>query len=196
MAWRQLNASQGRLPRLFAPTDPARGRDPPWLAANLPPGSVIIFRHYELSREKRLALAQATIRIARPRHVCVLVARDVDVAIASRADGFHAPEALAHRILSFRAARPDGFCTMAAHGPKGLIAAARYGADTVLLSLAFASQSHAGAMALGPVRISALAAQSRVPVIALGGITRANVARLSGAAISGIAVIGGIEDFI
>lgn len=196
MAWRQLNAFQGRLPRLFAPTDPVRGRDPLWLAANLPPGSAIILRHYEWPREKRLAMAREMLRIARPRHVRVLVARDVDVALAARADGFHTPEALGHRLAAFRAARPHALCTMAAHGERGLVAAAQWGADAALLSLVFASESHKGAPALGPVRISALAARSRVAVIALGGITRANVARLNGVRISGIAVIGGIDGFV
>lgn len=196
MVWRQPKEFQGRLPRLFAPTDPARGKNPLWLAAHLPPGSAIILRHYEWPREKRLALARETIRIARPRQVRVLVARNVDAALAAHADGFHAPEALAHRIMAFRAARPHALCTMAVHGERGLVAAARLGADAALLSLVFESASHAGAAALGPVRFAALAARSRVPVIALGGITRANVARLSGVNLCGVAVIGGIEGFV
>lgn len=183
-------------PRLFAPTDPVRGMDPQWLAANLPRSSVIIVRHYEWSRAARLTLAREVIRIARPRHVAVLVARDVDVALAASADGFHAPEALGHRIKTFRAAKASGLCTMAAHGPKGLIAAARYGADAALLSRVFPSASHQGESALGVVRFAALAAQSSVPVIALGGITRANLARLTGSGIAGIAMVGGIAALI
>lgn len=196
MVWRQPKEFQRRLPRLFAPTDPARGKDPLWLAANLPKGSAIILRHYDWPRAARLKLARALVRIARPRHVRVLVARDVDVALAAHADGFHAPEALAHRITAFRAARPHALCTMAVHGERGLVAAARLGADAALLSLVFESASHAGAASLGPVRFAALAARSQVPVIALGGITRTNATRISGANICGIAVVGGIEAFV
>ncbi len=185
-----------RVPRLFAPTDPARGRDPLWLASNLPAGSVIIIRHYEWPPAARLELAREVLRLARPRRVRVTVARDVDVAIAARADGFHAPEALGHRIAAFRRVRPLGLCTMAAHGRKGIVAAARVGADAVLLSRVFASASHPDAPAMGVTLLAGLVAESPVPVIALGGIALANARRLTGSGVHGLAIVGGIAGFI
>ena len=60
--------------------------------------------------------------------------------------------------------------------------AARARADAVLLSPVFATRSHPGGRALGPLRFLMLARQSPLPVIALGGMTRQRAARLSSAA--------------
>ena len=60
--------------------------------------------------------------------------------------------------------------------------------DALLLSPVFATASHPGAPVLGPVRGAMIAAASRVPVYALGGIGPHNAARLP-RAFSGIAAI-------
>jgi thiamine-phosphate pyrophosphorylase len=51
-------------------------------------------------------------------------------------------------------------------------------ADVVLLSPAFLTRSHPGARPLGTLRFRLLAAHSRAPVVALGGMTPDNADRL------------------
>jgi thiamine-phosphate pyrophosphorylase len=58
-----------------------------------------------------------------------------------------------------------------ARGLAELGLAARLGADAALLSPVFPTRTHPGGAVLGPVRFRLLARHSRLPVIALGGMT-------------------------
>jgi thiamine-phosphate pyrophosphorylase len=76
------------------------------------------------------------------------------------------------------------------HSLRELAAAHRARADAVLLSPVFETRSHPGAKVLGPVRFRLIAARSRVPVIALGGMNSRRAKRAGArkwAAIDGIA---------
>jgi thiamine monophosphate synthase len=82
--------------------------------------------------------------------------------------------------------------TASCHDYASLIAAARAGADIALLSPVFKTKSHPGTRTLGPLRFSALAQASPIPVYALGGIDDDNSQRLKGADACGIAGIGAL----
>jgi len=138
----------------------------------LPRGSGFIYRHYHLPGPQRLARFRKLARLARARGHMVVLA---DSALTAREWGAHgvygAPLALWPRAKSL--------VTLAtAHSLRELAQAGRKGADAVLLSPAFATRSHPGAAALGPVRWRLLALRAPVPVIALGGMTRATARRL------------------
>lgn len=138
----------------------------------LPRGSGFIYRHYHLDGPARLARFKALQRLARARrHVVVLA----DSALTARewgADGaYGAP-------LALWPTRGDLLQLATAHDLRELAAAARKGADAVLLSPAFATRTHPGAPFLGPVRFRLLAVRSPVPVIALGGMSRRTARRL------------------
>lgn len=166
------------LPVLWLMTDAARG-DAERAIAALPHGAGIVFRHYGVA--DREALARRWRRLAAQRGLVFLVAGDHRLAARLGADGFHAPEALAHRLIAARRLMPQGLFTAAAHGAPGLAAAARAGADAVFLSPVFATVSHPGAPTLGPLRFAALARQAGRPVIALGGMDAGRFGRLTGA---------------
>lgn len=138
----------------------------------LPRGSGFVFRHYHLPGPERLARFRQLQRIARARgHVVVLA----DSALTARewgADGVYgAPLALWPR-------RGNLLQLATAHSLAELGEAARKGADAVLLSPVFATRTHPGAPFLGPLRFRLLAARSRVPVIALGGMNAQTGRRL------------------
>jgi len=179
-----------RLPTLWLMTSDASEDRIVAAMRRLPPGSGVIFRHY-LSPD-RTSLAARLRRVAFERRLIFLVAGDLRLAVSITADGFHAPEWAAHRIAAAHRALPRAIITMAAHGPKGLCSAHRHGAHAVIVSPVFQTTSHPGAATLGPVRLARLVAQSKLPVIALGGIDGSNVRRLAGAPISGIAAISGL----
>lgn len=138
----------------------------------LPHGSGFIYRHYHLEGPERLGRFLTLKRLARARgHVVVLA----DSALTARewgADGVYgAPLALWPR-------RADLLQLATAHNLRELGAAARKGADAVLLSPAFATRTHPGAPFLGAVRFRLLAGNSQVPVIALGGMNNRTSQRL------------------
>jgi thiamine-phosphate pyrophosphorylase len=179
--------------RLVAMTDAQRGGDPLRLAAALPAGAWLIFRHYDAPDRSVLAIKLA--RICRARRLQLLIAGDLGLALATGA-GLHLPE--------FQAARPapkirlwrrrgGGPLTVAAHGRGALIRAVRLGADYVLLSPIFATASHPGAKPLGLIALRHLAGHSRIDIVALGGITAQRLGLLRHAGISGVAAIGALN---
>lgn len=188
MSTRTLAKRRRRLnfPCRVVVTDARRTPDPAALAARLPAGTVVSFRHYEVPPAERAALARAVAAVARRRRLVLLVAADHRLAAAVGADGLHLPEGLARHgvlapLLLWRRQR-RALLTVAAHSPAALARAAVLGADAALLSPVFPTRSHPGAATLGPRRFSLWAGAARLPVVALGGVTVATARRLGHAA--------------
>ncbi|KMS55306.1 thiamine monophosphate synthase [Novosphingobium barchaimii LL02] len=155
---------QPSLPALWLISDARNDDRIEAVLARLPRGSGLVFRHYHLpSRERRArfnVLARATRRFG---HVMVLAGE----ARQARAWKAHGAYGAADRL----AQGPGVLRLVTAHDLRELAQAHRARADAVLISPVFATASHPGGHTLGPVRFRLLAARSRVPVIALGGMT-------------------------
>lgn len=157
------------LPRLWLMTDERQGEGL-WAAlARLPRGAGVVFRHHATPPAARRALYEKVRAVARRRGLVLVLAGPARLAAAWRADGSH----------NGGPARPARLrlATASAHDRRQ-IAAARH-ADILFLSPLFPTRSHPGAPALGPLRFALLARQSRVPVIALGGVSHAHQRRLA-----------------
>jgi thiamine-phosphate pyrophosphorylase len=150
------------LPAIWLMTDPRMGESLWPALERLPRGSGVVFRHYGVPG--REALFERVAKIARRRGL-VLVAADLR---GSRHvhNGRH---------------RGPGLRTAAAHSRREAIQAIRAGADLLFVSPVYATRSHPGARTLGRVRFGLLVRGLPVPVIALGGMTRARMTGLPGA---------------
>ncbi|MEL6487895.1 MAG: thiamine phosphate synthase [Pseudomonadota bacterium] len=139
----------------------------------LPRGSGFIYRHYHLPDPDRYQRFWALRRIAKAKGHTVILADSALTASDWGADGVYgAPLALWPRR--------KGLIQLAtAHNPREIAQAHRKGADAVLLSPVYATRSHPGAPALGPVRFRLIARLARIPVIALGGMTPLGARRLA-----------------
>lgn len=184
-------ASAGHgLPRALAMTDTDRAPDPAGLLRGLPRGGALILRDKNPTR-----LAEAARRwvpMAKRAGHKVLIAGNPRLALAAGAGGVHLSEAELRRRpeTNWVRLRPDWIVTASAHGAGALERAARAGADAVLLSPVFPTQSHPDAAALGVRRFAALARARPIAVYALGGVNHSNMRRLRGTACAGIAGIG------
>ncbi len=168
------------LPRLWLMTDERQGKGL-WSALDrLPRGAGIVFRHYSLPASERYALFRKVRAVAERRRLTLLLAAPPHVAAAWGADGSHG----AGRRSISRKVR-----SAAAHNLPELRAAERNGADLVFLSPVFMTRSHLGARPLKPLRFALLARQSRIPVIALGGMDAGKARRLAASKIHGWAAI-------
>jgi thiamine-phosphate pyrophosphorylase len=148
------------LPRLWLMTDERQG-DGLWAALErLPRGSGVMFRHYGLGPAERRRLFDRVRGVARRRRLLLLAGGK-----GLRGDGVHG-------------GRGGGFRSASVHDLRELKTAERSGARLVFLSPAFPTRSHPGARALGPVRFGLIAAQARIPVIALGGVDARKARRL------------------
>lgn len=129
----------------------------------LPPQSGFVFRHYHLSPEARAARFARLLPTLRSAGHWAILSGSVKTAEAWGADGVYG-------VL--RAAAPAGLRWIATAQDAAEIADAnRFGASAVMLSPVFPTRSHPGGETLGIDRFRELAALSRVPVIALGGMT-------------------------
>lgn len=137
----------------------------------LPSGSGFVFRHYHLERKAREGRCRQLAAVANAAGHLTILAGEPALARQWGAVGVYGDPA--------RIAAADGLLRLAtAHNGEELAEAGRAGADGVFLSPVFATRSHPGAEALGIHGFHVLAQQSPVPVIALGGMTKARAQEL------------------
>lgn len=169
-------------------TDPVRTPDPEAVAATLPAGSAVVYRHFGAADAE--AQARRLLAIARARRLKLLIGADAALAGRIGADGVHLPERLAHRAAALKRARPRWIVTAAAHS---LAAARKSGADAVVLSVAFPSSSASAGRALGPVRLATRVRAAGRPAYALGGVKNETARRLIDAGLVGLAAVDGLR---
>ena len=178
------------VPPLLLFTDPDRTPRPWEIAARMPPGSGVVYRHFGARDAEETARRLRT--ITRERGMTLLIGLDADLADRIGADGLHLPERALSAAYALSGRRPDWILTGAAHS----LAAARNArdVDAVVLSPIFpAGGASAKKPALG-LEVLTEAADGSTRVIALGGVTAANAGRLQGSGAHGIAAIGGIAE--
>jgi thiamine-phosphate pyrophosphorylase len=150
-------------------TDERQG-DAFWQAlARLPRGAGVVVRHYSLPAGERARLIRAVALAGRRKSLVVVAADSADRWYLA---GHHGASAHKRR----------GLKTVSAHNRREIVAAEKAGADLVFLSPVFPTRSHPGARGLGRVRFSLLAQSTRLPVIALGGMTAMRAEALGRAA--------------
>jgi len=185
---RQNNDRHHAVPAWVVMTDDRRLPDPSPLIPFLPPGSAVIVRHRDAGGATRIATD--ILPAARRHGVLVLISQATPPARLI-CDGVHIPEtALSNWKACDLARLGPGLVTASAHGAGAVMKAGRLGADAVLLSPVFATESHRHARALGLNRFAAIVRHAGVPVIALGGVTETRIRRLLHAGAAGIAGIG------
>lgn len=115
----------------------------------------------------RTAFARAVLTRARAYGARVLLNTDIAAAISLGADGVHLNSAQLRTL----AARPAvDYCAASCHDAEDLQRAVAFGCDFAVLSPVLATASHPGAAILGWDRFERLAADSPIPVYALGGM--------------------------
>lgn len=177
-----MSPRQPALPETWLVSD---ARNDAWLEAalrRLPRGAGLIYRHYHLAPAARRARFDRLAALARRRGQRVILGGGPREARRWRADGCYGPPA--------RTGAADvGLRLVTAHSLAEIAAARRARADAIVLSPVFATRSHPGAHALGPLRFRLLAARAGAPVIALGGMTARRARRIGArawAAIDGL----------
>ena len=164
-------------------TDQARAPHPLLVARVLPKGAAIILRDYTMLG--RAGLAARLKSVCTQRGVKLIIGADPALAARLDADGVHLPS------WASPVSVPSGMIvTMACHDRAQLERAGAIGAHLALLSPVFTTKSHPDEGALGADRFRDLAAQSPLPVLALGGVDETNAHQIAGPNIAGIAAIG------
>jgi thiamine-phosphate pyrophosphorylase len=118
----------------------------------LPPGGGVVFRHHSTPPAARRTLLRRVERIATARRLVLLVAGGG----SGKAPGY---------------GRVGGAGGAAAHDRREAIRATRAGTSILFVSPVFATRSHPGAAAIGPLAAARIGRGLDAAVIALGGMT-------------------------
>jgi thiamine-phosphate pyrophosphorylase len=160
--------------------------------------NLVQLREKDLPAAALLSLAER-LRAVIAGRALFLVNDRLDVALACSADGVHLPEqglpvAVARRLAG------DGFIVgRSVHSVAEAVRARDEGADYVQVGTIFASRSHPDQAPAGLGLLKAAAAvlslptgEAGIPILAVGGVTAANVGDVLRAGASGAAVISAI----
>jgi len=155
---------------------------------------LVQYRAKALASRDKANCAGALLALCRELHVPFIVNDDIELAIASGADGVH----LGRDDGDPRAARerwPAAIIGVSCYGdPRRAVAAAAAGADYVGVGSVFASATKPGAVQSGLAVIGAARRAAAIPVAAIGGITVDNAGEAVAAGADMIAVISALFD--
>ncbi|MGU3496687.1 thiamine phosphate synthase [Xanthobacteraceae bacterium A53D] len=148
-------------------------------------------REKDLSEAEQVALVQRLLPVARAHGARLTLHGTAHLAQAAGADGVHLPagaDATAARALL----GPQALVGLSVHS-EAEAAAAPPEASYVLAGPAFETRSKPGyGPALGPEGLARLAAATRRPLLALGGIDQETLGLCQASGIKGAAIMGGI----
>lgn len=156
--------SRQPLPKLWLVSDERNDAQLENAISRLPRGSGFIYRHYHLGDPERWQRFRQLQVLCRALDHLVILADSAPTAHEWGADGIYGPPGKLGKL--------DGLLRLAtAHDAREIFLANRSGADAVIVSPVFPTRSHPDGACLGASLFRELAAQSNIPVIALGGMT-------------------------
>jgi thiamine-phosphate diphosphorylase len=134
-------------------------------------------------------LEQEAIALVAASPVPVVVSSRCDIALASRAAGVNLPE----NDVSVEAARTllgERLVGRSVHSIESAIRAEADGADYVIFGPVWESASHPGLKPAGIAALAGVAHAVRIPVLAIGGVTRERITECHDVGAAGYAAIG------
>ncbi len=138
-------------------------------------------------------LGRELLTITRPAGVPLIVNDRVDLALAIGADGVHVGQDDMPALLARGLIGPQRVLGVSAGSVEEARRAEAHGADYLGVGDVFGTPSKADAGApIGTEVLARIAAGVAIPVVAIGGVTLANVAEAIGAGAAGVAVISAV----
>ena len=154
--------------------------------------TMIQLRAKGLSDADYLALARRVKRVTDAYHVPLIINDRADIAVRIDAAGAH----LGPSDGDLRAARallgPDRILGATARTVEQAQAAQAAGAAYLGSGAAFSTRTKADAIHMPLELLREICGSVRIPVVAIGGIDRTNIAKLKGCGMAGFAVVSGI----
>ena len=152
----------------------------------------IQLREKELDEEHFLEEAIALKELCHKYHVPFVINDNVKIAKEMDADGVHVGQSDMEAGDVRAKLGPDKIIGVSAQTVEQAVLAEKRGADYLGVGAVFPTSSKDDATEVSYETLKAICQAVSIPVIAIGGITKDNVAELSGSGICGIAVISAI----
>lgn len=149
-------------------------------------------REKELDEAHFLEEAREMKKLCETYHVPFVINDNVDIAIAIDADGVHVGQSDMEAGNVRAKLGPEKIIGVSAQTVEQALLAQEHGADYLGVGAVFSTGSKDDADDVSFDTLKAICEAVDIPVIAIGGIGKDNVAQLSGSGICGIAVISAI----
>lgn len=154
--------------------------------------TMLQLREKTLEEGAFLEEARALQALCRERHVPFIVNDNVDIARAMGADGVHVGQSDMEALDVRAKLGPDKIIGVSAHSVEEALLAEKHGADYLGVGAMFPTGSKADVQELPYETLKDICAAVSIPVVAIGGISQENVAKLAGSGTCGVAVISAI----
>jgi thiamine-phosphate pyrophosphorylase len=154
---------------------------------------VVQFRYKGAGTRELFLWAQQLAALAREQGKVLIINDRVDLALAARADGVHLgpddlPVSVARRLLG-----PTAIIGASAGTVEEAIEAEAEGASYLGVGCIYGTASKVDAgEPVGPERIAEIRAAVQLPIVAIGGITHAQIPELVAAGADGVAVVSAV----
>ena len=184
--------------KLYAVTDRAWARDSDGVirqveAAVKGGATFVQVREKNLPPREFLSEARWIVELCHKNHVRCVINDNVDVALLSGADGVHVGQddmACEKARAMLGVGRIIG---VSAHNVEQALAAERAGADYLGSGAAFAtSTKDVSGRYVTPEGFAEITGAVKIPVVAIGGITKDNISELYGRGLAGVAVVSAL----
>lgn len=149
-------------------------------------------REKELGYEAFLREAVELKSLCGSYDVPLIINDSVEIMLKSGADGVHIGQGDGDVREIRQRIGPDKVLGVSAHSVEQAVRAERDGADYLGAGAVFATGTKPDAGNLSHDALRAICAAVSIPVVAIGGISAANVGKLSGSGIDGIAVVSAV----
>ena len=146
----------------------------------------------ELDEEHFLEEAKEIKELCRRYQVPFVINDNVEIALAVDADGVHVGQSDMEAGDVRAKLGPDKIIGVSAQTVEQAVMAEQNGADYLGVGAVFPTGSKADALEVSHDTLKAICKAVKIPVIAIGGISKENILELSGSGICGIAVISAI----
>lgn len=154
--------------------------------------SCVQLREKELNDEDFLREALELSTLCKRYRVPFFINDNVDVAIRCHADGIHVGQEDMQAAQVRQRVGPDMMIGVSVHSVAEALEAVRNGADCLGAGAVFATSTKTDVQTMPLETLRAICQAVNIPVVAIGGINKENIAALSGTGVDGVALVSAI----
>ena len=149
-------------------------------------------REKELDEDAFLQEALEMKALCEKYHVPFFVNDNVEIAVKCKADGIHVGQSDMATAKVRQTVGEDMMIGVSVHSVEEALAAVRNGADCLGVGAMFSTSTKADANVLTKEVLKEICDAVDVPVVAIGGISKGNMAELKGTGVDGVALVSAI----
>ena len=154
--------------------------------------SCVQLREKELNGEDFLREALELSTLCKRYRVPFFINDNVDVAIRCHADGIHVGQEDMQAAQVRQRVGPDMMIGVSVHSVAEALEAVRNGADCLGAGAVFATSTKTDVQTMPRETLRAICQAVNIPVVAIGGINKENIAALCGTGVDGVALVSAI----